>query len=133
MYVTYAMLQFLLIKVSILKFDSKVEFVADLHAAVKEFYIDDVPHHLHRDSAELSMFHVMSYDELITSSPEALQGIFRHKNIVVTGMTRASYGFDEDGLRTLSPNLDREITIHGWHFILFFPIQHHNCIIQITP
>jgi hypothetical protein len=107
--------------------------VADLHAAVEDFYVDSVPRHLHRDSVELSIFHVMSYDELVASSPEALQDIFRHKNIVVTGMARASYEFDEDELRTLSPNLDREITIHGSHFILFFPIQHHNCITQITP
>jgi hypothetical protein len=85
----------------------------ELYGAIGDFYVDGLPRHLHRNSSELSQFRVISHSELVASPPEALQDIFRHKHLVVTDMFKPWYGFDEDGLRTLGPNLDREMTIHG--------------------
>jgi hypothetical protein len=58
----------------------------------------------------------MGQDEFLTLPPETLQESFRHKHLIITGLRKPWYGFDEDGLRTLGLNLDREMTIHGSFF-----------------
>jgi hypothetical protein len=96
-----------------LKFPYEINFIMELYGAVKGFYVDGLPRHLHANASELSTFRVISRRELVASPPEALQDSFRHKHFIVTDTHQPWYGFDEDGLRTLGPNLDREITIHG--------------------
>ena len=84
-----------------------------MYSAVEDFYVDDLPRHVHPNSSELSIFRIMSYHEFSDLPPEELQEILRHKQIVVTDMEQATYEFDEDGLATVSPNIHRKITIHG--------------------
>jgi hypothetical protein len=91
----------------------------ELHGAIKGYYIDSLPWHLHANASELSTFRIISCRELAASPPEALQDSFQHKHFIITDTFKPWYGFNEDGLRTLGPNLDREITIHG-SFSRFF-------------
>jgi hypothetical protein len=72
-----------------------------------------MPRHLHPKSSELSVFRIMTYDEVLDMPTEALQETLRHKHIVMTEMGGQSYKFDEEGLRTVAVNLHQQITIHG--------------------
>ena len=96
-----------------LQFPPEIKFFTELYGAIKDFYVEGLPQHLHQNAPGLSQFHIISHHELDASSPGALQDSFRYKHFVITDMPRPQYGFDEDGLRTLGPNLDREMTIHG--------------------
>jgi hypothetical protein len=105
-----------------LKFPPEIKFITELYSAIQDFYVNGLLRHLHRNASELSQFRIIDHRELASSPPEALQESFQHKHLVVTDMPRPWYGFDEDGLQTLGPNLDREMTIHG-----LFPIFFFNC------
>ena len=97
-----------------LQFESDMTFVADTYNAVKHFYVDRVPRHMHKDASKLSVFRIMKHDELMQLPPGEPLEILRHKHIVVTDMGHGNeVSFDADGLRTVSENLTCRITIHG--------------------
>jgi hypothetical protein len=67
---------------------------------------------LHIASPNLSGFAILQYADFKDMSPAELHQLLRRKNVVVTGCPGPVLGFDEAGLRTLSP-LDSQISIQG--------------------
>jgi hypothetical protein len=99
-----------------LKFESDRAFVAGVYEAVKGFYVDGLPRHMHNNAHALSVFHRMEYRELLQLPAMQLQDILRYKHIIVTDLGHKACSFDAEGLRSLSPNLCRQMTIHGMYF-----------------
>lgn len=88
----------------------EVEWFMKIMKRVEESYIDGKP--LHLAKPDESIFQVIAYNKFQEMEGEEMQAIWKKKQMVITGLDKPSYGFDREGMMTLT-YLSRIFTIQG--------------------
>jgi hypothetical protein len=88
----------------------EVEWFTKIMKRVEESYVDGKPPHLAKPDE--SIFQVITYDKFREMEGDEMQAIWKKKQMVITGLEKPSYGFDREGMMTLTyPS--RIFTIQG--------------------
>jgi hypothetical protein len=77
-----------------------VEWFTNIMKRVEESYINGMPLHIARP--EESIFQVMDNDKFQELQDTEVQAIWGKKHMVITGLDKPFYGFDTEGLMTIT-------------------------------